>query len=215
MIQAFGRCDIKRAQLTTEHLTDGAMCANLLQVDWANRAGVNAWTVELMSTPLVQGTSTYNVDPATTMIMAAYIESGSPAVDRLIYSIGRDEYAAYPDKVTQGAPIVYWFDRLIQPTITVWQPPDGNGPYTLKYYRARQTQDATLSSATQPEVPYRFLLAYMYGLAAMLAETYAPAKQQALQAAYEAAFARASQRDGEDVQIYITPMLGAYTNGIY
>jgi hypothetical protein len=214
IINAYGRCQIRRTALTTDHLRDAVMSANLMQSDWSNLVGVNAWTVELASTTLTTEVSVYDVDPSTTMIMAAYIESGDPARDRLIFGVGRDEYAAFPDKVTTGMPTVYWFDRLISPTITVWQPPDDNGPYILKYYRARQVQDASASGAVNPEVPYRFMEAYTSGLAVKLAEIYAPTELPRLQASAAASLERAMRRDTEDVPTYIVPALGAYTRGL-
>ena len=75
IIAAYGRCQIRPQGITVEHLQDAAMAANLLQMEWANEQ-VNLWTVELISTPLEAGTSTYSVDPATVMIMAAYISTG-------------------------------------------------------------------------------------------------------------------------------------------
>jgi hypothetical protein len=108
------------------------------------------------------------------MIMAAYIETGQgPQRDRIITSVDRDTYASFPDKVSPGPPTVYWFNHQVQPTITLWQPPDAAGPYTLKYYRARQMQDASLPYGLTPEVPFRFLEAYVAGLAFKLAELYA------------------------------------------
>jgi hypothetical protein len=57
------------------------------------------------------------------MILDMYISYGSPSTDRLIFPISRSEYAAYPDKTTQGTPTVFWFDRLIAPTFTLWPVP--------------------------------------------------------------------------------------------
>src|SRR5215471_16124720 len=84
IIAAYGRCQIRRMALTVDHLHDAAMAANLLQVDWANEQ-VNLWTVDLQSITLIAGEPTYDVDPATVMIMAVYISTGtSPQKDRII-----------------------------------------------------------------------------------------------------------------------------------
>jgi hypothetical protein len=191
------------------------MAANLLQVEWANRQ-VNLWTVELMSTALTQGNPTYPVDPATVMIMAAYIQTtvGTPK-DRIIISVDRDTYASFPDKTSQGPPSVYWYDKLIAPTITLWQVPDANGPYTLKYYRARQVQDASLPGGLTPEVPYRFLEAYVAALAAKLSVSWAPARTTDLVALAMASFREAKDRDVENAPLRIVPALSGYTSGVY
>jgi len=215
MIAAYGRCLIRRTALTTEHLFDAATAANLLQVEWSNQQ-VNLWTVDLQSIPLTEGVATYNVDPATVMIMAAYIATNTaPEQDRIIISIDRDTYASFPDKQTEGPPTVYWYNKQILPTITVWQPPDGNGPYTLKFYRARQMQDASAPNGVNAEVPYRFLEAYTAGLARKLAELYAPAELQRLMLQEQKSWDKASQRDIEDAPLRIVPAMSTYTTSVY
>src|SRR5215467_5506754 len=134
IIAAYGRCQIRRPAITVEHLIDAAMAANLLQVDWSNKQ-VNLWTVDLQTISLTPGEATYDVDPATVMIMSAYISTGDPARDRILTSIDRDTYAAYPDKLTPARPTVYWFNLTLTPTITLWQPPDDAEPYVLNFYR--------------------------------------------------------------------------------
>ena len=215
IIAAYGRCQIRRTALNPDHLHDAAMAANLLQVDWSNDQ-VNLWTVELISTTLNPGVATYPVDPATVMIMAAYIATGqAPEKDRIILSVDRDTYASYPDKQTPGPLTVYWFNHLIQPTITLWQPPDSAQPYTLKYYRARQLQDASVPGGITPEVPYRFMEAYVAGLAFKLSELYAPARIQELAARAQATFDKAKQRDVENAPLRIVPAMSIYTDAVY
>lgn len=215
IIQAYGRCQIRRTALTTDHLIDAATAANLLQVDWSNDQ-VNLWTVDLVSTPLFEGIATYDVDPSTVMIMAAYISTAdAPQRDRIIISIDRDTYASYPDKVTPGRPSVYWFNQQINPTITLWQPPDADDHYILKYFRARQIQDASVPGGMTPEVPYRFLEAYVAGLAFKLAELYAPARMTELAARAVGAFDKAKQRDVEKAQLRIVPAMWTYASGVY
>ena len=215
MIAAYGRCQIRRTALSPDHLADAAFAANLLQVDWSNEQ-VNLWTVELVTTTLNPGVSTYDVDPATIMIMAAYISTGqTPESHRIILSVDRDTYASFPDKETPGPPSTYWFNHLIQPTITVWQPPDSAQPYTLNYYRARQIQDASAPGGTTPEVPYRFLEAYVAGLAFKLSELYAPARMQELAMRAQASFDKAKQRDVENSPLRIVPAMSIYTSVVY
>lgn len=209
IINAYGRCKIRRSAITTDHLRDAVMSCNLLQADWANMPGVNAWTVDLDTVTLVAGTSTYDLDPDTTLVMATYIQIGSPTRDRLMFAVGRDEYASYPDKTTQGIPTVYWFDRTTTPKLTFWQPPDQ--AYTVKFYRATQIQDASASGNIAPEVPYRFLEAYTSELSVRLAEIYAPEEMPRLERRAAMAWDRAARRDGDDgSNMYITPALGAY-----
>ena len=215
IIAAYGRCQIRRMALTVDHLHDAAMAANLLQVEWSNEQ-VNLWTVELATTTLLPGVATYPVDPGTIMIMATYISTGiGPEKDRIITSVDRDTYASFPDKDTPGKPTVYWFNQKIEPEITLWQPPDDAEPYTLKYYRARQMQDASLPNGLQPEVPFRFIEAYVAGLAFKLAELYNPARMDELGLRAKATFERAAERDVEKASLKIVPAMSVYTNAVY
>jgi hypothetical protein len=216
IIQAFGRCQIRRSALTAEHLSDAKECANLLQVEWANRSGINLWTVDLVSQALTAGTATYNLEARTLGILAAYISTGTPGTDRIITSISRDDYAAFPDKTTTGVPTVYWFNRQVTPQITVWQSPDTAATYTLKFYRARQIQDAAITSGQNAEIPYRFLEAYTAALALALSRLYPPQdaqvradlKEQAAQSWIEA-----STKDVEDVPLSFAPAVSSYYRG--
>jgi len=215
VIAAYGRCQIRRTALSVDHLTDAAMAANLLQVDWANEQ-VNLWTVDLQSITLLPGVATYDIDPTTVMIMAAYISTGSPEIkDRIIVSVDRDTYASFPDKVSPGKPTLYWFDHQIQPQITLWQPPDDQGPYTLHFYRARQLQDASVPNGLTPEVPYRFIEAYVAALAFKLAELYAPQRMDELAVRAKESFQRAAQRDIEKASLRIVPALSIYSYDVY
>jgi hypothetical protein len=214
IIAAYGRCQIRRDAIGVDHLFDAAMAANLLQVDWSNEQ-VNLWTVDLQTTDLIAGVATYDVDPATVMIMGAYISTGEPANDRIITSIDRDMYAAFPDKTKPGRPTVYWFNHQIEPTITLWQPPDDAVDYTLKYFRARQMQDASVPAGMTPEVPYRFLEAYVAGLAFKLAELYAPGRITELAPRAVGAFQKAKDRDVENSPLRIVPAMGIYVSGVY
>lgn len=214
-IAAYGRLQIRRSALTPDHLHDAAMAANLLQAEWSNEQ-VNLWTVELTSIPLEPGRATYDVDPNTVMILGTWISTGNaPEKDRIIVSVDRDTYAAFPDKDTPGQPTQYWYDAKILPTITLWQPPDEHGPYTLRFYRARQIQDAVMHDGYEPEVPYRFLEAYVSGLSYKLSLSWNPGRSQALKGEAVETFTKAKNRDIEKSSLRIVPALSIYTNAVY
>lgn len=211
VLNAYGRINIRRPELLAQHMVDARMEANLLQTEWMNK-GVNLWTVDLITTALSQGVATYTVDPTTVMILDAYIETGAAPniTDRIIEPVSRTEYASFPNKTTQAPPTVFWFDRLVSPTISVWPVPDGNGPYTLKYYRFRQIQDANLPAGATPEIPVRWFDAFAAGLAHRLARIYAPPLEQIRKADAMEAWQVAATQDVEDVPLYIFPGLSSY-----
>lgn len=211
VLNAYSRINIRRPALLAEHMVDARVEANLLQTEWMNK-GVNLWTVDLVTTALVQGTATYNVDPTTVMILDAYIEttSGGSLNDRIIEPVSRTEYASFPTKTIQSPPTVFWFDRLIAPTITLYPVPDGNGPYTLKYYRFRQIQDAVVPGGLTPELPIRWMDAFAAGLAHRLARIYAPPLEQLRKQDALDAWSIAASQDTENVPLYLYPGLSAY-----
>jgi hypothetical protein len=211
ILYAFGRCGLRGPQIQAEHMRDAQTAMNMIQADWANDQ-VNLWTVELITVPLVYGQSVYTVPANVILILDAYREINpgtSNPIGLYMYQISRSEYAAFPDKVTPGDPTVYWFDRLIAPTVTVWQPPV-DASVTFNYYACRQIQDANSVNDQQPEIPYPFLKAYSDALSVELAMIYAPEKLAVLQQAAAVSYKRAKDMNAERVPWFITPGLGAY-----
>lgn len=209
LLNAFGRCQVRPAELTATHISDGQMSENFILVELSN-VQPNLWEVGLQRIPLIEGTGTYSVPAETVMILDLYISYGSPTTDRYLSPISRTEYASLPNKTQQGFPNQYWFNRLISPTVTFYFVPDENGPYVAKYYSVRQTQDAVLANGYTVEVPYRFLEAYTAGVAWKLAEIYAPALEDKLFARYQRALGIATTQDTEAVNMMITPGVGGY-----
>ena len=151
-LYAFNLCQLRNTSLTQEHLQSARIATNLMLSTWSNQ-GVNLWAVDLVTTPVTQGVTTYSVDSNTVMILDAYMvtpQSGGN-IDRVILPVSRSEYATYPNKEQQGFPTVYWFDRLINPTVTLWPVPDGNSAQYLRYYRAKQLQDSLLRASDAKE----------------------------------------------------------------
>lgn len=188
-------------------MRDAQQEANFLLSEISNLQP-NLWTVDLISTVLVQGTATYSVSAQTAMILDVYINDGSN--DRLIFPISRTEYASYPNKTTQSPPTVFWYDRLISQTITLYPVPDGSATYTMRYYSCRQVQDANYINGQTVEIPYRFLDAYVAGLAYRLSRIYRPEQERVRSMDYQRAWDVASGFDRENVPLFIYPGLGSY-----
>lgn len=211
VINAFARCGVRRTALVQEHMQDARMETNLMLSNWSNR-GVNLWEVDVQTVPLIQGVTTYSVPSTTIMMLDAYISTGSGQAqfDRVIMPISRSEYSQTPNKNLQAPPTVFWFDRLISPTVTVWPVPDQTSVYTLKYYRVTQIQDANLENGQTVDIPYRWFDAFAAGLAARLAGIYAPDRVQILGTNAESAYMIAATQDTENVPMYLTPGLSGY-----
>jgi hypothetical protein len=94
--------------------------------------------------------------------------------------------------------------------VTIWPVPEGQSAKTLKYYRVRQIQDANLQNGQQVEIPFLWLDAFAYGLAARLAVIWAPDKTQILKPLADEAYTVAAEQNIEQAQQYISPQIMGY-----
>jgi len=207
-LYAYNLIGIRPSALLQEHLEAARMATNMMLSRWSNE-GVNLWSVELITVPLVQGQATYQVDGTTVVMLDAYIEYGNPPIDRIILPVSRTEYASYPNKEQQGFPTTFWFDRLINPAFTLWPVPDGSQT-SLKYYRLKQSQDANIFNAETLDVPYLWLEAVAHGLAFRLATIWAPEKAIPLKALADESYQVAADQNIETAQQYISPQISGY-----
>lgn len=210
-ITAYGRIGVRRPELLATHMQDLRNASNLLMVEMSNLQP-NLWTVGLTTDTLVAGTASYAVDPKVVMILDMYITTGDPGAtsDQLIFPISRTEYASYPNKDQQGTPSVFWFDRQVAPEYTLWTVPDGVQAMTASYYSCRQTQDTNITNGEVAELPYRFLEAFVSGLAWKLSEIYAPEREDKMFARYQRSWNIAATQDVENVPLVIAPGLDSY-----
>ena len=120
---------------------------NLLTIEWANR-GINLWTIEQGSIPMVQGQITYDLPVDTIDLLDSVIrtQSGIDQTDININRISVSTYANIPNKNAQGRPIQVWINRqsgatepsgVNNPTINVWPAPEQSNYYTYVYWRLR------------------------------------------------------------------------------
>ena len=117
--EAFERCG---AELRSGYdFRTARRSLNLLFQDWANR-GVNLWTLEQGTIPLVAGTATYALPVDTVDLLDHVIRTGSGTTqaDITISRISSSTYASIPTKTSTGRPIQVWIKRLESPEITVW-----------------------------------------------------------------------------------------------
>ena len=173
---------------------------NLMFADWANR-GLNLWTVTQATTTLTQGTSTYTLASDVVDILEMVLRRDG--TDYEVERISRGEYLTFPNKTDQGRPSQFYFNRQIDPVITLWQTPE-NSTDQLVYYYVRRIEDAdTLQNTTA--VPFRFYPCMVAGLAYYLAMKKAPERIQILKAVYEEEFMRAAEEDEDRVPLKLQP----------
>jgi hypothetical protein len=144
------------------------------------------------------------------MAQIALQQVSSQPVDRIMTPISRTDYASLANKFVQGFSSVYWFDRLLTPTVTLWQIPDGNGPYALVYYAATQIFDANPQNGQTSDMPNRFLEAFCCEWSYHLARKWKPEMEAMRKADYLAAWAEAAAEDRERVPMYVMPVFDSY-----
>ena len=206
--EAFERCG---SELRTGYdLKTARRSLNLLFADWANR-GVNLWTVEQGSIPLVQGTATYNLPADTVDLLEHVVRTGAGSAatqaDLTITRISVSTYATIPNKLSQSRPIQVYINRQAPvPNITVWPIPDNAQTYTFVYWRLRRIQDAGTGVNTM-DVPFRFIPCMVAGLAYYLALKLPDGinRLDTLKAQYDEAWDLASSEDREKAAVRFVP----------
>ena len=225
--EAFERCG--KELRSGYDLRTARRSLNLLTIEWSNR-GINMWTIEQGSIPLVQGTNTYDLPIDTIDLLEHQIRTnnGNQATqtDITISRISVSTYATIPNKLSQGRPIQVWIQRMSgaqypsttnpngvnaagidAPKVTVWPTPDGSQQYTFVYWRLRRMQDVGNGSNTQ-DIPFRFLNAMVAGLAYYLSiklDGVDPNRSAMLKADYEQEFQLAADEDREKAPIRFVP----------
>lgn len=197
---------------------------NFLMLEWQNR-GINLWTVELYSTPidLVKGTTTYDIDINTIALLDVMLRTNDENVtkqtDFHMSRISQPVYSNIPNKLNQGQPLQYLYNRVgIQDynpttgadqssTITLWPTPDKTSTYKIYYYRIRRISDAGNDASNTMDVPDRFLPCLVAGLAYHLAtkKLSSASRVPLLKAQYEELFKEAADEDRVKVSARFVP----------
>jgi hypothetical protein len=213
--EAFERCG---AEIRTGYdFRTARRSLNLLTIEWANR-GINLWTIEQGSIPMVQGQITYDLPVDTIDLLDSVIrtQTGINQTDINISRISVSTYATIPNKLAQGRPIQVWIDRqsgatepvtgVNYPQIYVWPAPDQSNFYTYVYWRLKRIQDAGNGTNTQ-DIPFRMLPCMVAGLAYYLSMKLPGAEQriEMLKMAYEEQWLLASTEDREKAPLRLAP----------
>jgi hypothetical protein len=213
--EAFERCG---TELRTGYdLRTARRSLNLMTIEWANR-GINLWTVEQGSIPMVQGQIVYDL-PIDTIDLIDHVirtQTGQGQTDINISRISVDTYSTIPNKNAQGRPIQVWINRqsgatepvtgVAYPQINVWPAPDQDSFYTFVYWRLRRIQDAGSGITTQ-DIPFRFLPCMVAGLAYHMSLKIPEAVDRIpmLKAMYDELWQQAADEDREKAPLRIAP----------
>lgn len=213
--EAYERCGIE--ERTGYEMRTARRSANLLMLDWANR-GINLWTVEERTQVLTAEDGEYTlgtdvVDLLETMIQ---LPNQSTTTRLNVTRVSVSTFANRTNPDLTGRPTEIYVDRQRDaPVIYLWPLPDDNGPYTLVYWVLRRVQDVGVYTNTG-DFPFRFLPAFISGLAHFLAEKN-PGRvpmdvRMRLEQAYERDWKRAADEDRDKSALMLVPR-SAYSSG--
>jgi hypothetical protein len=184
---------------------------NLVLADWANR-GLNQWTIENETLPMVPGTNSYTMSATTIDFIQSVCrlpngQGTQSQSDITMERVSREYYNNIPNKLTRGRPVQYFIDRQITPVVYVWPTPDNT--YSLILTKLLRMDDASAGVNTM-EMPFRFYPCLAAGLAYYLAIKKAPERVQLLKAVYDEEFARAASEDRDRAALNLVPGRSSY-----
>lgn len=179
---------------------------NLLLSDWQNR-GVLLWTTDTVQVTLTSAVAAVTLATSTVDVLTAVITRSS--VDSQMTRISMQEYEELPTKTAQGRPTSYAIHRLRDAAVMyLWRAPE-NSTDVLRYQRIRRFE-TNVASADDPDVPYRFLPAMIFGLAYYMGlnrPNVDQAKRAEIKTEYESLLTRAMDEDRDRAPLRLRPKL--------
>lgn len=192
---------------------------NLLFADWANR-GINLWTMDAgRELLLTYGVGEYIIDADNSLVdvieQVVQLPPGSgqglQRYNLTRVSISTQATRTNPDLT--GRPTEVWYNRTTTGIVAhIWPIPGTGGPYTLVYTVLRRMDDAGAYTNTA-DMPFRFLPAFISGLAFMVAAKKQPDNinlLSRLKQEYAEDWERASTEDREKATLSIVPRSSSY-----
>ena len=180
---------------------------NFMMADWSNR-GVNLWTLEPGTIALVPGQSEYDLPSDTVDLIETMYRSGTGVTqsDISLTRVSVSDYATLTSKTVTGIPTQVLVRRITPtPKVVVWPVP--STPSTsLYYWRLRRMQDGGTGTTT-PDIPFRFLNAFVAGLAYYLAQKLPEGASllDGLKFRYDEAWSLAADEDRDRATLRIIP----------
>lgn len=180
--EAFERCRIDAAHITARHLISARRSMRFMLADWATKDYHN-FRIESETFTLVQGQAVYTagtdfdipVLPNTTSNLIDILDAvlTRQGVDTPVIPWTRADYLNIPEKTIEGRPDRWFIDKQRdQIVVTFWPVPE-NSTDTITFNGVRKFEDSD-TAADNADIPYHMYDAFAAGLAARLAEKYAP-----------------------------------------
>jgi len=171
---AYERCRIDPALLTVRHILAARRSMRFMLSDWATDE-FDDFRIQRLSFALVDGTATYSgasFFPSHVLdVVTAFLRRDG--IDTPVDLISRRDYDDIPDKSVDGRVDRIFLDKQRDGLVcTTWPVPDSIAS-TLYFEAVLKFQDHDTAADTA-DVPYHLYDAFCAGLAARLAEKFAP-----------------------------------------
>lgn len=147
---------------------------DIMMTEWANK-GLNLWLVDEQFFTLTAGLNQVTL-PADTIDVIECVYRTNPGVantqtDLTINRVSVSDWSAIPNKLSTGSrPLQFYINRLQPaPVMHMWPVPDGSQAGQVAYWRLRRIQDTGAPASNTMDMPFRFLPAFVAGLAYQLA----------------------------------------------
>jgi hypothetical protein len=172
--EAFDRCRVDPALLTARHILSARRSMRFMLTDWATDEfhdfRIRRLNFTLVDGQAVYGSPTYFPANVIDVLQMVLRDSG---VDTPVTLMSRSEYLDIPSKDTEGRTDRIFIDKQRDGlTGTVWPVPD-NSTDVLYYDAVVKFEDSDTAS-DNADIPWYMHDAFAAGLAARLAEKYAP-----------------------------------------
>lgn len=146
---------------------------DIMMVEWANR-GLNLWLVDEGSFAISAGDGEVTLPADTIDVIECVFRTQSATTNQTDLTISRvsvSDWSSIPNKLSEGSrPLQFYINRLQPaPVMHLWPVPDGSQSGSVVYWRLRRIEDSGAPATNTMDMPFRFLSAFVAGLAYHLA----------------------------------------------
>jgi hypothetical protein len=211
--EALERCRIDPAKIEHRHILSARRSMRFMLADWATD-DYHDFRIKQTSFTVVQGQAVYtggtDFDATDNNIIdildAVLTRSG---VDTPVIPWARQDYLNLPEKTTEGRPDRMFIDKQRdQIVLTFWPVPE-NSTDVITFNAVRKFEDHDTAADTA-DIPYYMYDSFAAGLAARLAEKYAPPElEEKLFIKAAQAFRKGSNAVRERGDVRIVPESGS------
>jgi hypothetical protein len=203
--EAYERCQLEARNGYDYHTARRSL--DLMFLEWQNQ-GINLWTIENDTLPLVSGTQVYTLDPERLDVIEASVrtnEGTSSQSDIHMRPVSISTFAQQTNKLSTGRPTQYWIEKTPSYIkLNVWPVPDSDS-YSINYYYMKRIEDTGTDGDTTLAVPSRFLPVMIAGLAYYLSMKKARSLTQTLKLEYDESWNLAADADRNKASWRLVP----------